>query len=501
MTSEGATSGGTDWGPLRVLAVTQLLMVLDASVMNVSISQLVADFDTTVSSIQGVITFYSLIMAALMITGGRIGDIVGRRRALVIGLTIYASGSALTAASWSVPSLALGWSVLEGVGAALVMPAMAALVATNYEGSARVTAYGVLGGMAGAGIAIGPILGGWFTTNLSWRWVFVGEVLVSLAIIVGSRVITDVRDDGPRPRLDLVGSVLCALGMSVAVFGVLQSSTWGWVDPINSPIEPLGFALTPFVVAAGVAVLYGFRTWERHRERHGRPTLVTFGLFEVPTYRAGLSTLLAQNTVLMGVFFAIPLYLQVVLGLDALDTGVRMLPTSIFMLVVSFSGTLLLRVLSPRGVIRLGLLVMMSAGLLLTGIIEPSLRGVAFAVGMGLLGAGMGLLASQLGNVVLSSVGASDRGEAGGMQYTAQQLGSSLGVALAGSIVLTGLASTYLGQLAADDRIAPETLEAVEVAVASGSSFVPADQVRATATEAALADDEVEALVEGYESS
>ncbi|MCB0963338.1 MAG: MFS transporter, partial [Acidimicrobiales bacterium] len=176
------------------------------SVMNVSISQLVEDFDTTVSSIQGVITFYSLTMAALMITGGRIGDIIGRRRALVVGLVIYASGSALTAASWSVPSLALGWSLLEGVGAALVMPAMAALVASNYEGAARVTAYGVLGGMAGAGIAIGPILGGYFTTELSWRWVFVGEVIVGIGIVVGSRVIAGARTEGPRPRLDLVGS-------------------------------------------------------------------------------------------------------------------------------------------------------------------------------------------------------------------------------------------------------------------------------------------------------
>ena len=208
MTSDAIAAGpaaraGTDWRPLAVLAVTQLLMVLDQSVMNVSISQLVADFDTTVSSIQAVITFYSLIMAALMITGGARRH-QGRRRALVIGLVIYGCGSAFTALLVC-PSLALGWSVLEGIGAALVMPAMAALVAGNYEGAARVTAYGVLGGMAGAGIAIGPILGGYFTTNLSWRWVFVGEVVVGIAIVVGSRFIAEARAEGPRARLDLVG--------------------------------------------------------------------------------------------------------------------------------------------------------------------------------------------------------------------------------------------------------------------------------------------------------
>ena len=490
-----------DWRPLAVLSVTQLLMVLDQSVMNVSISQLVADFDTTVSSIQGVITLYSLVMAALMITGGKVGDIIGRRRALVVGLVIYGAGSALTAASWSVPSLALGWSILEGVGAALVMPAMAALVAGSYEGPARVTAYGVLGGMAGAGIAIGPILGGYATTELSWRVVFVGEVVVALGIIAASRFVTDAPAPTPRPRLDVVGAVLSAAGMSIMVLGVLQSSTWGWLQPRSSPVEPFGFALTPFVIGAGAAVLYGFRLWQAHRERRGQDPLCRFELFGIASFRSGLATMLAQNTILMGVFFTIPLFLQIVLGLDALDTGVRMLPTSVMMLLVSFSGALLLRVLSPRSIVRIGLGVLMVAALVLLGTIEPTLDGAVFALGMGLLGAGMGLLASQLGNIVLSSVGSAARSEAGGLQYTAQQLGSSLGVALIGSIVLTGLGSIYLDQIRTDERISDPTAQAVEVRISSGSSFVPADQVATAAEAAGLDPAESAALVEGYETS
>src|SRR5215218_4565617 len=202
-------------------------MVLDQAVMNVAISQLVADFDTTVTTIQAVIALYALVMAGLMLTGGKIGDLIGRRRAFAIGLCIYATGSALTAASWNVPSLMLGWSVLEGIGAALVLPAMVALVASNFHGQDRALAYGVLGGVAGAGIAVGPILGGWATTELSWRVVFAGEVVVVLGILLSMRLIHEPAPSGPKPRLDWVGGLLSASGLGVMVFGVLQASNWG----------------------------------------------------------------------------------------------------------------------------------------------------------------------------------------------------------------------------------------------------------------------------------
>src|SRR4051794_28678740 len=243
-------------------------MVLDQSVMNVSISQLVDDFDTTVTTIQAVITFYSLTMAALMVTGGKFGDIWGRRKAFRIGLVIYGVGSLLTAVSWSVGALLVGWSILEGIGAALVLPALVALTAMSYEGKDRATAYGVLGGVSGAGIAVGPILGGWVTTNLTWRLVFAGEVIVVILILIGVRLLPK---GGARPgaKLDGVGAVLSALGLALIVLGVLEASTWGWLQPRNSPVTPFGFSLTPFMVAAGLAVLVAFRMWQRHREQAG----------------------------------------------------------------------------------------------------------------------------------------------------------------------------------------------------------------------------------------
>jgi MFS family permease len=316
------------WGVLTVLGAAQFLMVLDQAVMNVAISQLVEDFDTTVTTIQVVIALYALVMASLMLIGGKLGDILGRRRAFAIGLCIYGSGSALTAASWSVPSLTLGWSVLEGIGAALVLPAMVALVATNFKGADRALAYGVLGGVAGAGIAIGPILGGWATTELSWRVVFAGEVALAVCILLGTRLIREAERDGPAPKLDLVGGLLSASGLCVTVLAVLQASNWGWLLPRNSPLEPFGLSLTPFVLALGGAILVAFGAWERRCERHGRAPIVHLALMSIARLRAGLAMLLAQNLVLMGIFFTVPLFLQIVQGLDALETGVRMLPAS-----------------------------------------------------------------------------------------------------------------------------------------------------------------------------
>src|SRR3954454_6619604 len=205
--------GGASWKPLAVLAAAQFLMVLDQAVMNVSISQLVADFHTSVTTIQAVIAFYSLVMAALMVAGGKLGDIWGRRRAFRLGHAIYGVGSLLTALAWSVPALMIGWSVLEGVGAALVLPALAALASLTYQGKARALAYGVLGGVSGAGIAVGPILGGWVTTNLSWRLVFAGEVVVVIATLLCTRMLKEPPAERETGGLDWVGSVLSALGL------------------------------------------------------------------------------------------------------------------------------------------------------------------------------------------------------------------------------------------------------------------------------------------------
>jgi EmrB/QacA subfamily drug resistance transporter len=485
------------WRILAVLGAAQFLMVLDQAVMNVSISQLVKDFHTDVTTIQAVIALYSLVMAALMVTGGKVGDIIGRRRAFTIGHAIYGIGSLLTALAWSVPALVLGWSVLEGIGAALVLPALVALTARSFEGKARALAYGVLGGVSGAGIAVGPILGGWVTTNLTWRLVFAGEVVVVIAILLAVRLLPA---GGKREgaKLDGVGSVLCALGLGLVVLGILEASTWGWLQPRNSPITPFGFSLTPFTVAAGVGVLVAFRMWQRHREREGREPLVHFRLFAIPPLRSGLGMFLFQNMILMGIFFAVPLYLQIVQGFDAFETGVRMLPVSVTLFLSALAGSRLAGRFPAKRLVRIGLVLLLIASILLLSTIKPDIETVPFAVAMAILGIGMGLIVSQLGNVVQSSVGEDDRGEAGGLQFTAQQLGASLGTALIGAVVISSLIAGFQGNVEADPQLSAAVKQEVGVKLEGNVSFVSDTQVRTAAEKGGLSAAETDAIVKHY---
>ncbi|WOI63079.1 MFS transporter [Streptomyces fradiae] len=489
------------WRALAVLGTAQFLMVLDTSVMNVSISRLVEDFDTEVTAIQAVITLYALVMAAFMLIGGRFGDILGRRRVFLLGLAVYGAGSALTAAAPTLWVLVLGWSVIEGLGAALVLPAMAALVAESYRGRDRAVAYAVVGGLAGAGIAVGPLLGGWVTTYLTWRLVFVGEVVVVAAVLLARRAIPASAPTGPRPRLDRVGAVLSTAGLGLGVLGVLQSGTWGWVEPRNPPFTVLGFAPTLFVVGAGVALLSLFRAWERRCEDRGADPLVHLSLLGSPVLRSGLLTLLSQNLILLGLFFTIPLYLQVVQGFDAFETGLRLVPVSATMLVTSLSASSLGRVMGPRRVVRLALLVLAASVVWLLATIEPAIDDAQFAGAMALLGVGVGLLASQLGNVVQSGVGEEERSEAGGLQFTAQNLGSALGTALIGSILVGALAQAFTTQVADDPRLSAQAREEVGISLEAGVSFVSTDQVRTAAERAGLPPDEVTAVTESYASA
>ncbi|MCQ9134005.1 MFS transporter, partial [Streptomyces sp. IBSBF 2807] len=489
------------WRALTVLGTAQFLMVLDTSVMNVSISQLVEDFDTEVTAIQAVITLYALVMAAFMITGGRLGDLFGRRRLFLLGLVVYATGSALTAAAPTLWVLALGWSVIEGLGAAMVLPAMAALVAESYRGRDRAVAYGVIGGLAGAGIAVGPLLGGWVTTYLSWRLVFVGEVVVVLVMLCFRRVIPDSPRADPRPRLDGVGAALSAAGLALCVLGVLQSGTWGWVQPRNAPFTVLGFAPTLFVVGAGAAVLALFAHWERRREARGADPLVHLTLLRTPALRSGLTCLLSQNLILLGLFFAIPLYLQVVQGFDAFETGLRLLPVSITMLASSMLAARLGRVAGPRRVVRIALATLAGAVVWLLATIDPVIDDAQFAGAMALLGVGMGLLASQLGNVVQSSVGEEERSEVGGLQFTAQNLGSALGTALIGSLLVGALAQAFTTKVEDHPALSEEAQRQTGVALEAGISFVPTSQVRSAAEDAGLPPAEVDALVDSYASA
>ena len=492
------------WLPLIILAAAQFVMVLDSSVMNVSISQIVADLDTTVTGVQTAITAYTLVMAAFMLVGAKLGDIWGRDRAFGVGLVVYGVGSLTTALSPNLGVLLIGWSLVEGLGAVLVIPAIAALTAANYQGKERAFAYGIIGGVAGAAIAVGPIIGGWVTTNYCWRLVFVGEVVVVIAIlVVRKRMQPAPRPEHP-PKLDVVGAALSALGLGLIVFGILQSNSWGWLQPIDSPtiggneITPLGFSLVPFLIVGGVFLLWFFGIWEERRERLGLDTLLDRALFRIESLRAGLATLMSQQLVLMGTFFVLPVYLQVVLGLDAFETGKRLLPMSVTMLIAALAGPKLSARLAPRLVVQIGLVAIVVAALVLAGTIDVELNETAFKLSLALFGVGAGLLMSQLGNVIMSSAPPAKTNEAGGLQGAAQNLGASLGTALIGSVLLTGLLTGFQDRIAENPALSEQVRTELTAATQQGIEIVTTEQANAAVTSAGLSAAEADAVTADY---
>src|SRR5205814_3683529 len=258
---------------LLALATGQCLMTLDSSVMNVSIATVAKDVGTTVSGIQGAITAYTLVMACLMITGAKIGAIIGRKRAFAIGCVIYGVGSLTTALAPNLPVLLLGWSFLEGVGAALILPAIVALVASNFAAERRPAAYGLVAAAGAIAVAVGPLIGGFCTTYFSWRWVFAGEVVIVIVILVLARKIADA-PAAESPRLDYVGAVLSAAGLGMLVFGVLRSSEWGWIDAKSGAPSWGGLSPTSWLMLAGLFVVWVFFRWEARRESQGLEPLV-----------------------------------------------------------------------------------------------------------------------------------------------------------------------------------------------------------------------------------
>jgi EmrB/QacA subfamily drug resistance transporter len=492
------------WLPLAVLASAQFVMVLDSSVMNVSISQIVADLDTTIQGVQLAITAYTLVMAALMLAGAKLGDILGRQRTFAIGLTIYGLGSLTTALSPSLAVLLVGWSLIEGLGAVLVIPAIVSLLAATYSGRQRATAFGVIGGVAGAAVAVGPLIGGWVTTELSWRYVFAGEVVIVAVILLLRGRLGDAPAVEHPPRLDLVGVALSAAGLGLAVFGILKSSEWGLVEPRGAltiggtEITPFGFSVVPFFILAGCGCLAAFALWEQRRDRQGRDALLDRSLLRIAPLRAGLTTLMMQQLILLGTFFVLPVYLQVVLGLDAFDTGKRLFPMSVAMFVAAMAGPRLAAGFAPKRVAQAGLVALLIAAVLLLATIDVELDEADFAVALVIFGIGAGLLLSQLSNVIMSSVDPGKTNEAGGLQGTAQNLGASLGTALIGAVLIGALISGFVSRVEQNPAIQPDVRDRVAQAVEKGIPIVPVEQVEKAVADAGVPQDQAQAIADDY---
>ncbi|MEU5323885.1 MFS transporter [Streptomyces sp. NPDC021056] len=468
---------------LLALASGQFLMALDSSVMNVSIATVAEDVGTTVTGIQGAITAYTLVMAMFMIPGGKVGALIGRKRSFMIGCCIYGAGSLTTALAPNLAVLLLGWAFLEGIGASLILPAIVALVAGNFAVERRPAAYGLVVAAGAVAIAVGPLIGGIATTYFSWRWVFAGEVLVVLGILVLARRIADA-PPGERRRIDFVGAVLSALGLGIFVYGVLRSDEWGWFQPKPGAPSWLGVSLTTWLMMAGLALIWLFLRWEAKVVERGGDPLIDPGMLHNRQLTGGLTMFFFQYLVQMGVFFVVPLYLSVALGLSALQTGARLLPLSVSLLAAAILIPRFLPDVSPRRVVRLGILALLAGAVVLMAALDLDAGAEVVTIPLLLIGLGMGALASQLGSVTVSAVPQAQSAEVGGVQNAVTNLGASIGTALAGSIMIAALTSSFLTSIGANPAVPDSVTSQATVQLQSGAPFLSDTQLETALDEA-----------------
>jgi MFS family permease len=494
---QGRTTSAAAGTVLMTLAAGQFLMTLDSSVMNVSIATVAKDVGTTVTGIQSAITLYTLVMASLMITGGKVGQILGRKRAFTIGCVIYGAGSFTTSIAPSLPVLLLGWSILEGIGAALILPAIVALVASNFARDERPRAYGLVASAGAIAVAAGPLIGGLFTTYLSWRLVFAGEVLVVIAILALSKRMADA-EVGARVRLDLVGTALSGLGLGLVVFGILRAGTWGFLRPKPDAPELFGLSASIWLVIAGGVVLAVFLAWENRVLARGGEPLVDPAILENRVLRTGLTIFSFQFLLQAGLFFAIPLFLSVALGLSAVGTGIRLLPLSITLLIAAAGIPRVWPTASPRRVAQAGLLLLFAGIVVLIGALEQGAGPEIVTVPLLLVGLGVGALASQLGAVTVSSVPDEQTGEVGGLQNTATNLGASIGTALAGAVLISILTTSFLTEIDQNPAVPDDVVVQAEAELAGGIPFVSDADLQAAFDKAGVPADTADSVIEDY---
>jgi len=439
------------WGLVMVLSLALAIIIIDTTLLNVSLGAIIKELNTNIQQIQWVITLYSLIIAALTITGGRLGDIFGRKRMFVLGAIIFAIGSFVASISTNVGTMILGEAVIEGIGAVLMLPATASLLISNYKGHDRAIAFGIWGGIAAASSAIGPVIGGFLTTNYSWRWGFRINVVVGALVVLGSYIIKEFRDTEEKPGIDWLGVLLSATGMLFVTFGIIEASSYGWwqaksvfmLGDTAINIIP-GISITVPSVILGLVLIVVFILWEKRQERLNRTPLVSLQLFKNKRFTAGLITTLVMALGQTGLIFALPVFFQTVRGLDAFHTGLALLPLSISLLFAAPISASLSRKFYPKTLIVVGLIVNALAYVVLVLTINVNATPQDFIPGLVLFGAGFGMIISVINNITLSAVSVQEAGEASGVNNTARQLGATLGSAIIGSVLLTTLTSSLI---------------------------------------------------------
>ncbi|MFJ9547345.1 MFS transporter [Streptomyces erythrochromogenes] len=432
---EAAAPGRTPGGlrsVLAPLALAQFICSFAGSNMNVMINDISTDLDTTVQGVQITITIFLLVMAALMIPGGKLTDRYGRKRCFLAGLTVYGVGALLSAAAPGLGVLILGNSILEGVGTALLIPPVYILTTLLFTDlSSRARAFGTIMALGGVGAAAGPLIGGLITSGIGWRAAFVFQALVIAVIILLSRRIEDPLPPDPTRSFDTGGAVLSAVGLVLVVMGILAADDNVW--------------LMAGLLVLGALVLLWFFRWVRAEERAGKEPLLSTSLFRDRTSNLGLVTQNIQWLLLMGTSFTVAAYLQVVRGYDAIRTGVIFTAATLGLLATSLAAERLARRYTQRALIMTGFVVTIAGIALLLAMVSGSPNPWAFAPGLLLIGLGLGVMLTPSVNVVQSAFPEERQGEISGLSRSVSNLGSSLGTAVAGTILVAGLSSHAYG--------------------------------------------------------
>jgi len=426
------------------LALAQFIASYAATNMNVAITAIATDLGTTVAGVQTAITLFTLVMAALMIPGSKLTDIWGRKRCFIAGLIIYAAGGLLALASTGLTLLIIGYSLLEGVGSALMIPPIYILITVAFpDVKSRAKYFGVVSGAGGLGAAAGPLIGGLVTSAVSWRASFGLQVLVVVWIALLARKISDPARPGPAPRFDLSGAILSAAGLFFVVLGLLQSRTYGFGQSrqnltINGTVVIGKGSISPvwILVAIGALFLLWFFLHIRAGERQHRDVLLPLRLFRNKVSNLGLGTQLIQWLIMQGSFFAVSVYLQEVDGYNAIKTGLMLTPATIGILATSAGADRFARRHSQRALIMAGFTITSIGMILLLTLVRAHSAILTWVPGLLLFGAGVGVMLTSSVNVVQSSFPDTDQGEISGLSRSLSNLGSSLGTALVGSILV-----------------------------------------------------------------
>lgn len=458
-----------------LLAMAMFVLVVDTSIMNVSISAVVRDLDTTASGVQGAIALEALVSAAFILIGGKVGDLIGRKLAYILGLIGYAIGAVAMTLAQGLTAIIVFWAIIGGVGASLLLPSMQSLIHGNFSGPHQARVYALVGASAAIAAAVGPLLGGVITTFLSWRMAFLLEALIIAVVLLGAGLVKDVRFTGER-SIDLVGSALSVIGMGGVVLGILL-----WQE---------GGGYVGLVIGVGVLALAGLAFWLVRRKRRGKATLLDPGLLASKPFRAGVSGQLLQQITLGGTMIVLPLYLQMVLEYNALWAGLSIAPLSLSMFAVALTAGRWLKA-RPADVILWGFGLTVLGLIVLVPIVPRADSGWFLTVPLIVSGCGLGLLVSQLNNYTLSPISDERVSEAPAVNSAAGSFGLSFGLAFAGAIMLAtlSLAFTSLSDsstvLSAQDKqqVATVLEEDAQLVSNAGLAELVADEPAAVAEE------------------